>query len=265
MENRLPVPSSGMISWGVTRSEVWTCPGGPGRWQTLVSPCLASPVTFRMRPSSSKRLFWMSSAVQGLVPCCSPPVVLRLSHGHGKVLVETGSENPALVGSELAGTPALGAQSNLKALVLVGCETGVTLSCSSWTGFSGCRGKIPPSRRRAVHTDDQLRLSADTVPQGQDCFPARSLSPWMGNALHRSDWLQSISPCAARAKPGSFMDLEEKLWGWACTEVGSSHPRENDAYKQRMLKTLLHNRFYHVEELKHNSVSATLLCLFLSA
>lgn len=54
--------------------------------------------------------------------CCSSAAVCRVwfhavhhrwcfvfSHGHGKVSVETGSENPALVGSELAGTPALGA------------------------------------------------------------------------------------------------------------------------------------------------------------
>lgn len=45
---------------------------------------------------------------RSMVPRCSSPVVLRLSHGHGKVLVETGSENPGWVGSELAGTLALG-------------------------------------------------------------------------------------------------------------------------------------------------------------
>lgn len=49
--------------------------------------------------------------------------------------------------------------------------------------------------------DDQLHLSADTVPQGQDCFPAWFLSPWMENVLHPSDWLKSISATALRANP----------------------------------------------------------------
>ncbi|KAJ7421384.1 hypothetical protein BTVI_18562 [Pitangus sulphuratus] len=39
--------------------------------------------------------------------------------GNDKVLLETGSENPAWVGSGLADTPLLGVQSNLKALVLM--------------------------------------------------------------------------------------------------------------------------------------------------
>lgn len=45
-------------------------------------------------------------------------------------------------------------------------------------------------------------------------------------------------------------------------EVSGSHPHENNVYKQRVLKTSPHNRFLHVKELKSNSVSATLLCLF---
>lgn len=84
----------------------------------------------------------------------------------------------------------------------------------------------------------------------------------MGNILCPSNCLKSISPSAAFAKPGSFMDLEEKPWGWASMGVGGSHPHENNAYKQGRLKTPLHNRIYHVKKLKHNRVSATLLCFF---
>lgn len=146
-----------------------------------------------------------SSSAGGLALCCSSLVELHLSHGHGKVLLETGSENPSWVGSELADTTSLGAQSNLKALVLVGCEQRMKLGCRSWVGFNGSQGKIPLSRGWAAHTDDQLHLPADRVSQSQDCFPAWSLSPWMGNVLHPSDWL-----CSASHSTASL----EVLWIW---------------------------------------------------
>lgn len=44
---------------------------------------------------------------------------------------EMGSENPAQVGPELADTLLLGAQSSLKALVLMGCEQRMKLGCRS--------------------------------------------------------------------------------------------------------------------------------------
>lgn len=153
-------------------------------------------------------------------------------------------------------------QPRLKALVLVGCEPEVMLSCSSRKGFSGYCGKIPPSRRWAVHMDDQLHPCADTVSQGRDCFPARSPSPWMGTVLHPSDWLQSTSPSAPRAKPWKFYGF-----GGETLRMGQHGGRWFPPPWKEWLPTedLLHNRFYHVKELKRNSVSATLLCLFSSA
>lgn len=128
------------------------------------------------------------------------------------------------MGSELADSTLLGAQSNLKALVLVGCEQRMKLGCRSWMGFYGSHGKISLSRGWAAHMDDQLHLPADRVSQSQDCSPAWSLSPWMGNVLHPLDWLCSASHSTAHVKPGSFMGLEDKPRGWAGAEVGGSTP-----------------------------------------
>lgn len=190
MENRLPVPSSGMISWGVAGLEVWTCPGGPPRWQTLVSPCLASPVTFKMWSSSSKRsLCTRVGSAPALQQCRGFSAVLGITgggiviisiiiikiiiifHGHGKVLLEMGSEIPSWVALSCR------VLSSLEALLLMGCEQGMKLGWRSWMGFFGSHGKIPLSRGWAAHTHHQLHLPADRVSQSQDCFPAWSLSP----------------------------------------------------------------------------------------
>lgn len=75
----------------------------------------------------------------------------------------------------------------------------------------GAVGKSPLFRGWAAHTDDQLHLPADRVSQSQDyCFPALSLSSWMGHVLPPSDWLHSASHSAVCVKPGSFMGLEDK-------------------------------------------------------
>lgn len=94
------------------------------------------------------------------------------------------------------------------AAALVGCEPGEMLSFSSGIGFCRCSGKIPPSRRWAVHTDDQLHLSADAVSQGQDCFPAWSLSPWMG-------MFSTPQTGSNQSLPVQHMPSLEVLWIWS--------------------------------------------------
>lgn len=158
---------------------------------------------------------------------------------------EMGSENPARVGSELAGTPLLGAQSNLKALVLMGCEQRMQLGCRSWVGFYGSRGKILFSGRWAAHTDDQLHLPADRVSRSQDCFPAFFLDGKCSPSLRLAPF--SLSQCSlCRAWKfygfgGQGLRMGQRRGRWF-------HTHENTVCKQGMWKTPQHSKFCRVKE-----------------
>lgn len=254
-----------MISWGVARLGVWTCPGGPPRWQMLVSPCLPSPVTFKMWSSISKRSFCtriqLAPALQrcrGLVLCCSSLVVLHFPWAWQGAL---GNRfwKPVLGGFWAGRCHQLGAQSKLNTLVPMGGEKRMKLGCRSWMGFYGSCGKIPLPRGWAAHMDDQLHRQQIGFPKGRIVFlPGPFLPGW---EMFSSPQTGSVQPLTAQ----NVSSLEVLWSGGQTPRMGWHrgrwfHTHENTVCKQGMWKNPLHSRFYHIKERKCNSVSSTLLC-----
>lgn len=131
----------------------------------------------------------------------------------------------------------VGCPAHPKAPFMLGCEPRGTPSC----GF-GVSWDNSCSRKWAFHADGKLHPSAAAVSQGQVCFPAQALSPWMGNDLHQTGSNQS--PSATHAKPGDFTDLLQRrtsmngpAWRWVLPSPIKTHPINNN-----------HFRFYRVNE-----------------